>query len=210
MLAHTDVWSAIDSLAERNGLSPSGLARRAGLDPTTFNKSKRHAPDGRPRWPSTESISKILSATNTNINELFAAQGGPSRSGEAISVPLIGDAHAGFDVTARRDVTRLPHPPRIISFPDKRHEPLYALTVVGDSMKPLYRDGDVLFISTSAKPGPGDRVVVKLMDEDLVVRVMKEQTSRTVCFHAVNPDHPDIALEPSSIEWIAKIVYASQ
>jgi hypothetical protein len=54
MLTHGQVWAALDRLAERAGLSPSGLARRPGLDPTTFNKSKRITPDGRERWPSTE------------------------------------------------------------------------------------------------------------------------------------------------------------
>ena len=51
MLKHSDVWRAIDRLAAKHGLSPSGLARRSGLDPTTFNKSKRVAREGRQRWP---------------------------------------------------------------------------------------------------------------------------------------------------------------
>jgi phage repressor protein C with HTH and peptisase S24 domain len=62
MLTHGQLWGALDRLAERAGLSPSGLARRAGLDPTTFNKSKRITPDGRERWPSTESLAKALAA----------------------------------------------------------------------------------------------------------------------------------------------------
>ena len=56
MLTHDQIWNAIDRLAARAGLSPSALAKRAGLDPTTFNKSKRITPDGRERWPSTESV----------------------------------------------------------------------------------------------------------------------------------------------------------
>ena len=63
MLRHTDIWRAIDELATRYKLSPSGLAKKAGLDPTTFNKSKRITPEGRPRWPSTESVAKSLAAT---------------------------------------------------------------------------------------------------------------------------------------------------
>src|SRR5688500_1947890 len=63
MWSHETVWAAIDQLAARHGLSPSGLAKKAGLDPTAFNPSKRHGADGRPRWPSTESIAKILAAT---------------------------------------------------------------------------------------------------------------------------------------------------
>ncbi len=68
MLTHGQVWAALDRLAERAGLSPSGLARRAGLDPTTFNKSKRVTSDGRERWPSTESLAKALAASGSSID----------------------------------------------------------------------------------------------------------------------------------------------
>ena len=46
-LTHNQIWTALDRLAARAKLSPSGLAKRSGLDPTTFNKSKRITPDGR-------------------------------------------------------------------------------------------------------------------------------------------------------------------
>src|ERR1700693_2221908 len=93
MLTHAQVWSAIDRLAARAGLSASGLARRAGLDPTTFNKSKRITASGRARWPSTESISKALAATGTSIEAfvgLIHGTGTPARG-----VPLLGFAEAG-------------------------------------------------------------------------------------------------------------------
>ena len=41
MLTHGKIWTAIDALASRYGLLPSGLAKRAGLDVTAFNPSKR-------------------------------------------------------------------------------------------------------------------------------------------------------------------------
>ena len=43
MLTHKQVWSALDALAERHSMSVSALAKIAGLDPTTFNKSKRES-----------------------------------------------------------------------------------------------------------------------------------------------------------------------
>src|SRR5256714_2875897 len=91
MLTHAQIWNALDRLAARSGLSASGLAKRAGLDPTTFNKSKRITPDGRQRWPSTESVAKSLAATSTDIDtfvSLIEGSGqGPSHAG-----PLIGVA----------------------------------------------------------------------------------------------------------------------
>lgn len=72
MLKHDSVWAAIDALAARLDISASALAKKAGLDPTTFNKSKRLSHDGRPRWPSTESLSKVLEATGASLDELFS------------------------------------------------------------------------------------------------------------------------------------------
>ena len=34
MLTHDQIWTALDRLAARAGLSPSALAKNAGLDPT--------------------------------------------------------------------------------------------------------------------------------------------------------------------------------
>lgn len=103
MLTHGQVWAALDRLAERAGLSPSGLARRAGLDPTTFNKSKRITPDGRERWPSTESLAKALAATGSTMDtyvqligdhgrdQHFAPQppGTPIRRGDRVVVKTV-------------------------------------------------------------------------------------------------------------------------
>src|SRR6202790_5082216 len=92
-LTHEQIWTALDRLAERAGLSPSGLAKRAGLDPTTFNKSKRVTPDGRERWPSTESVAKALAATHSSIDTFVQLIGDGARA--ARSVPLLGFAQVG-------------------------------------------------------------------------------------------------------------------
>src|SRR5258708_30097374 len=94
MLPHDQIWGAMDRLAERSGLSPSGLAKASGLDPTTFNKSKRVTPEGRPRWPSTESVAKALQAKSTKFDTFVTliTDGGKSTM---YNVPLIGFAQAG-------------------------------------------------------------------------------------------------------------------
>src|SRR5271155_5754276 len=94
-LTHGQIWNALDRLAERNDLSASVLARRAGLDPTTFNKSKRVTSDGRERWPSTESIAKALAATHTTIEAFVQLIGDGAEPAQ--SVPLIALAQAASD-----------------------------------------------------------------------------------------------------------------
>ena len=86
MLRHSEIWRALDRLAAKHGLSASGLARRAGLDPTAFNKSKRKSPTGKPRWPSTESVSKCLTATGESLGGFLALIG--ERSGVTVTRPL--------------------------------------------------------------------------------------------------------------------------
>src|ERR1043166_5040669 len=93
MLTHDQIWGAMDRLAERAGLSASGLAKKWGLDPTTFNKSKRVTVEGRPRWPSTESVAKALGATNGSIDTLGHLIEGAPRAVQ--TVPLLGLAQAG-------------------------------------------------------------------------------------------------------------------
>lgn len=95
MLTHQQVWSAIDQLAARHGYSASGLARAAGLDPTTFNKSKRFNADGRPRWPNTESIARILAVTGANMSDFMSLIANVGRFPPQRPIPLIGTAEAG-------------------------------------------------------------------------------------------------------------------
>src|SRR3979411_890666 len=92
MLTHGQIWPALDRLAERSGLSPSGLAKRAGLDPTTFNKSKRITSDGRERWPSTDSAAKALAPTHNSIDSFVQLIGDSARTTQ--SLPRLGFARA--------------------------------------------------------------------------------------------------------------------
>ena len=75
MLSHRAIWDGIDALAQRHGHSVSALAKLAGLDATAFNVSKRVSKDGRERWPSTESISKILEATGESFDSFLSGTG---------------------------------------------------------------------------------------------------------------------------------------
>ena len=142
MLRHQDVWRAIDRLAAEYGYSASGLARRAGLDPTTFNKSKRIARDGKPRWPTTESISKILVATNSTMGQFVTLLSDGIEGGVVHRIPVIGYAQTGrqgyFDDAGYPTGNGWDE----VDFPNIGDSHAYALEISGDSMQPVYRDGD--------------------------------------------------------------------
>lgn len=217
MLSHDRVWQAIDALAEANKLTPSGLARRAGLDSTTFNKSKRFASDGRARWPSTESLSKILEATNASLDEFMALVSGragaidPAMSAATRGIPLLGLAQAGAGGFFDNDGFPNGEGWELVAFPDAEMDgPIYALEITGDSMLPLYRDGDRIIVSPAAQIRRGDRVVVKTNDGEVTAKILKRRTSLSVDLQSANPDHADRSIPVSDIAWIARILWASQ
>lgn len=208
MFTHKQVWQAIDAIAERSGLSASGLAKRAGLDSTSFNKSKRIGPDGRQRWPTTESVAKVLAATNTSLEEFAALVTGSGQPEQRI--PLIGLVQAGkggyfddagFPVGGGWDK---------IGFPGVKDENAYALEITGDSMEPVYRVGDIIIVSPNSTPRRGDRVVVKTRAGEVLAKILKRQTVQSIELASFNPLHPPITLAPEDIEWMARIVWASQ
>lgn len=80
-MTHDAIWKAIEKFASEHKMSCSGLAKTSGLDPTTFNRSKRWSKEGQPRWPSTLSISKILASTGSDIND-FARYIQPDHTNE--------------------------------------------------------------------------------------------------------------------------------
>jgi phage repressor protein C with HTH and peptisase S24 domain len=223
MLSHDRIWAAIDDLAEKHGLTASGLARRAGLDPTSFNKSKRRGADGRDRWPSTESLSKVLQATGASVEDFLSLVGGrPDAARGAMpdgafppqrgSIPLLGFAQAGaggffddggFPAGQGWDVVDFPANPAAGGN-------VYALEVQGDSMMPLYRDGDILIVEPGAQLRRGDRVVVKTRDGEVMAKVLSRQTPKAIDLVSLNPDHPNRTFAPTEIDWMARIVWASQ
>jgi phage repressor protein C with HTH and peptisase S24 domain len=207
-LTHGQVWGALDRLAERAGMSASGLARRAGLDPTTFNKSKRITADGRERWPSTESLAKALAAANASVDNFVQLLGDTARTAQ--SVPLLGLAQAassghfdesGFPTGKGWDEMALP------SAPDAH---AYALEISGDSMRPAYRDGDIVMVSPGTAIRRGDRVVVKTIGGEVMVKELKRRTAKTLELASLNPSHADRVLAAEDVAWIARIVWASQ
>jgi len=209
MLKHSDIWAAIDGLAARHGLSASGLAKRAGLDATTFNKSKRVTRDGKLRWPSTESVAKILEATGASIAE-FLEQLPNQTVRPTQRIPVIGCAQAGhagyFDDAGYPTGAGWDE----IVFPDVGDPNAYGLVVSGDSMEPLYRDGDRIIVSPAANIRRGDRVVIKTRDGEVMAKELVRRTAQWIELHSVNPEHPDPKLQTSDVEWLARILWASQ
>lgn len=203
---HRDIWRGIDALAAHYGLTPSGLARRAGLDPTAFNPSKRAGADGRPRWPSTESLARVLDAVGSRFEDFAALIDG--RRG-AIA-PLIGFAQAGQDGFFDDAGFPVGTGWEEVRFPGLETESVYALEISGDSMEPAYRAGDRIIVSPGATVKAGDRVVAKTVEGEVMAKVLARRNTRTVELASLNPAYPTRSFKPSDLAWIARILWASQ
>jgi len=207
-LTHEQVWTALDRLAEHAGLSASGLAKKSGLDPTTFNKSKRITADGRERWPSTESIAKALAATSSSIDHFVQLIGDSPRLTQ--SIPLLGFAQAGASDAFDEDGFPDGQTPDAMALPTADDEHGYALEISGDAMRPVYRDGDIVVVSPATPIRRGDRVVVKTTGGEITIGELKRRTARTLELQSLNPDHADRSYAASDVAWIARIVWAKQ
>ena len=208
MLSHPRIWKAIDSLAAKNGLSASGLARRAGLDPTTFNKSKRASPDGRLRWPSTESLSKILDATKTDLDAFMALvmSDRPPVPNRAIPLINLADIADAFDAEGHIAGDKWDE----VAFPDLPAETVFAIEVAGEAMMPIYRDGDILVCSPSVPVRRGDRVLLRSQSGDLYGGTLKRKTMHSVDLSPFQRGAADATFTIVETLWVARILWASQ
>jgi phage repressor protein C with HTH and peptisase S24 domain len=206
-LKHADIWRAIDRLAERSKLSPSGLAKKAGLSPTVFNPSKR-ASSRRKRWPSTESLAKILQATGVSFEEFttFVTDAPVPRA----TLPLLGYGQAGragyFDDAG--------YPAgqgwEDIRFPDLGDPHAFALEISGKSMEPAYREGDRIVVSPAEKPRRSDRVILRTKKGEVMIKQLGRESAQKVELISLNPAHPPANLPLREIEWLYRIIWASQ
>ena len=208
MLSHDQIWVALDRLAARAGLSPSGLAKRAGLDPTTFNKSKRVTSDGRERWPSTESIAKALAAAESSMETFVRLIG--DGAGDGRSVPLLGFALAG--ASGAFDESGFPSGKgwTEVALPTAEDSHTFALEISGEALQPAYRDGDVILVSPGTPVRKGDRVVVKTKAGEVTVAMLKRRTAKALELQPLGATQAERTMAVSEVAWMARIVWASQ
>ena len=208
-LKHSDIWRALDRLADRHGLSPSGLAIKAGLSPTAFNPSKR-VTRNRKRWPSTESIAQVLQAMDTSLEEFVLLASSEPSTVSMRTLPLLGYAQAGrkgyFDEAGYPAGNGWEE----INFPGLSDQHAFVLEVSGKSMEPVYREGDRIVAAPSEKPRKGDRIVVRTKKGEVMVKELGRENAKGVELISLNSSFEPLTLPMPEIEWMYRIVWASQ
>lgn len=198
MFTHDEIWAAIDRLADTRGLSASGLARQAGLDPTAFNKSKRISPNGKPRWPSTESLSKILAVTNCTMSDLLTLM----NKGD--------DAHKPVRMLAYTHIKsgKLNEKP-VSSFTTgfETGEDSFAVTIDDNLLHPLFSEGNVLIVDPSAKLKADDRALIYSRKGGLQSGIVQSAQKRALSILLANDGFTAAEFAENDLEWSARIVW---
>jgi phage repressor protein C with HTH and peptisase S24 domain len=171
-------------------------------------------PDGRPRWPGTESLAKVLDATGASL-EVFSqlVSGGraiPSRQNPARSIPLIGMAQAGGDGFFDDGGFPVGGAWDEVSIPEVGDPHAYALEISGDSMEPVFRDGDMVVVSPAAPIRRGDRVIVRTARGEAMAKQLVRRSARRIELRSLNPEHPDYSFDLTQVAWMHRIIWASQ
>ncbi|WP_428390629.1 helix-turn-helix transcriptional regulator [Lichenicoccus sp.] len=215
-MRHEDVWRALDTLAAEKGLSPSGLARAAGLDPTAFNRSKRATAHGRLRWPSTESLSRVLAATGASLETFTALVSGAPRALAGLRPSWRGLGHgpaarrlpqvafsslqAGEDPTESGEETAAP----IVADPGS-----YAIRLDSPAFEPVLREGALLIASPEVPVRAGDRVILREANGAIRAGIVSLAPADTIALESFGVADPS-ALPRGAIGWMHRIGWASQ
>ncbi len=214
-MKHEDVWRALDTLAAEKGLSPSGLARAAGLDPTAFNRSKRSTPHGRLRWPSTESLSRVLAATGASLETFSALMGGaralaglrpggrglerPGSGARRLPQVAFSSLRAGEDPTESSEETATP----MHADPGS-----YAIRLDSPDFEPVLREGALLIASPEAAVRPSDRVVLRRCAGTLLAGIVSKALPDGIALHGFGTPG-DQTVPSHTIDWVHRIGWAS-
>lgn len=212
MLTHKQVWEALDKLAARQGLSPSGLAKRAGLDPTAFNKSKRVSTDdkARPRWPSTESVAKVLEATGATLEDFASlAAGARAKLAQGQGMPVLSLKTAANDPASLDENGHPAAAAHHIQVPDWSPQS-WGLEVTGNGFAPAYRNGDMLIVDPNADIHAGDRVVLRTTQGQIHVMTLDERDADQIDLSPLNPLADPLHIKATDVAFMARVVWVSQ
>lgn len=104
---------------------------------------------------------------------------------ETTKIPVLGKVKAGYNYLAQENI--IDYIAFNIDGADK--ENYYALYVIGDSMEPLFDDGDIVIVHKQNDFNNGDNCVILINGDEATVKKVYKGTSG-IKLQAVNPYYP--------------------
>ena len=211
-LSYFEIWRGIDNLAAQKGLSPSALAQKAGLDPTSFNKSKREGPDGRKRWLSMETLNKVLAATNTSFLDFMMLAGDKiTQPLSSTGLPLINFSDNQKENLFNRNAM-LDEEQNVgkIDFPCFFKPGMWALEMTTETYDPVYPKGSLLLIDPQTEIRRHDRIVVQMEKGPMLLGEFLGKTNENLDLKTLTTERTLLSLKKAQIAFVARILWVSQ
>lgn len=191
----------LKSLRKAAHLSQSQLAEKLGLAPSTVGNYEQGT-----RIPDYETLELIADFFNVNMDLLFDRSEirkelkYPVISDSIVSFPVIGELAAGYEHIAMEDWSG-----ETIEIPEsylkgRKREDYLVLSVKGDSMYPLYQNGDKVLILKQNYINESGDIAAVIYDSEFATLKKIEYKKDAVRLLPLNPEFKPREITGSDLE----------
>lgn len=191
----------LKSLRKAAHLSQSQLAEKLGLAPSTVGNYEQGT-----RIPDYETLELIADFFNVNMDLLFDRSEirkelkYPVISDSIVSFPVIGELAAGYELIAMEDWSG-----DTIEIPEsylkgRKKENFLVLSVKGDSMYPLYQNGDKVLILKQDYINESGDIAAVIYDSEFATLKKIEYKKDAVRLLPLNPEFKPREITGSDLE----------
>ena len=118
------------------------------------------------------------------------------------NLPVLSWAQAGLAT----DFDEIPRDWDEVVPSDVSDERAFAVRLRGDSMAPIFSDGDIAILLPSIAPTNGEAVVANLKDEGILCKIMHVQLDKNlITLSSYNPAYPPMERHRDQFHWIFPI-----
>ena len=174
----------IKMLRKEHNLTQEELGAKIGVQKAAIQK-------GTVKNIKRDSLIKLAQCLDTSPEYLLGWEDMPNNievadTSDYVNIPIIGRVAAGLSCFAETNITDY----EPVSKNDVRgDEPFVFLRVVGDSMYPLFMEGDLVLVRCQSSVDSGSYAVVMIDEEDGVVKKIVYGPD-FIELHSINPMYP--------------------
>lgn len=194
-----EIGEKIKFLRENLGISQTDLAKKIGISKQTLYKYEKGIITNIPS-NNIEAIAKACDVTPAHI--MGWTQNTPNISEDYVSFPVIGEIAAGFDSIGIEDWAGDTIDVPLSYLKGHKYNDFFVLSVKGDSMYPLYHNGDkVLILKCSTLSYSGQVGAVLYDDEYTTLKKVEYKTGEDwLTLVPINPNYQPTKIENEALE----------
>lgn len=203
MVKQETFWESLEKIAEREGIALSTLARQAGLDKTSMLPSKRYNLNGAMKWPSTETIGRVLNSLNISVQEYGAILAGTADakvSLPAVTLSDLKEAWTGLGVKEECKWSEI-----MLGSPRGKNN---WVVLIDSDRDPILPEGTTVVADDDTEPRPNDRVVVVSGDQTGIYKFRRLMKTHLVVSSVDGRETSQIPIEDvTKISRVARIEF---